>query len=174
MQGFKSVHPKDIQESAISLLSDTWMLVTAGQIANEGEKSWNTMTASWGGLGYLWNTPVAFVFVRKERFTYEFTEKNDSMTLSFFENDYKKALSFCGTKSGRDYDKAKETGLTPIKTENNSVAFNEARIILECKKVYVDMIKESFFLDKAILDKWYKEEGLHQVYICEITKAWIK
>ncbi len=173
MQGFKSVSPKDIQESAIKLLSDTWMLVTAGTIEGK-EKPWNTMTASWGGLGYLWNKSVAFVFVRKERYTYEFCEKNEVMTLSFFPQEYKKALSFCGTKSGRDYDKAKETGLNPIETENKSVAFEQANIILECKKLYIDMLNDENFLDDNIKDKWYKDEGLHRVYICEITNAWVK
>ncbi len=173
MNGFTEIKAKDLDENAIKLVGDTWMLVTAGSL-NDGEaKPWNTMTASWGGLGYLWNKPVAFVFVRKERYTFDFTEKNDTMTLSFFNDDYKKVLSFCGTKSGREYDKAKETGLTPIETESKSVAFEQAKIVLECKKLYADMLKEDSFLDKTALDKWYKEEGMHRVYICEITKAWI-
>ncbi len=172
MQGFTSIDPKDIQESAIKLIGDTWMLVTAGTLEGK-EKPWNTMTASWGGLGYLWNKPVAFVFVRKERYTYEFTENNDSFTLSFFNDDYKKALSFCGTKSGRDYDKAKETGLTPIQTENGSVSFAQSRIVLECKKLYNDMLNQDSFNAFEEVEKWYKDEGLHRMYICEITKAWI-
>ncbi len=172
MKGFKEIQPKDIQDNAIKLLSDSWMLVTAGTIGEESQKTWNTMTASWGGIGYLWNKPVAYVFVRKERFTYDFTEKNDTMTLSFFNEEYKKALSFCGTKSGREYDKAKETGLTPVQTENNSVAFEQASLVLECKKLYSDMLNEKSFLNFANESKWYDKEGMHRLYICEITKAW--
>ncbi len=174
MNGFTAIEPKNITENNIKMIGDKWMLVTAGSVSSAEEKTWNTMTASWGGLGYLWNKPVAFVFVRTERYTYEFTEQNDTMTLSFFENEYKKALTFCGTKSGRECDKAKETGLTPIQTENGSVAFEQASTILECKKLYIDMLGEKGFLDPSILDKWYKEEGMHRLYICEITKAWVK
>ncbi len=174
MNGFTAIDPKELQENAIKAMCDKWMLVTAGTIDSNSEKPWNTMTASWGGLGYLWNKPVAFVFVRTERFTFNFTEQNENMTLSFFGEEYKKALNFCGTKSGREYDKAKETGLTPILCENTSVAFEQANIVLECKKLYKTMLNEDSFLDKTILDKWYSQEGMHQVYICEITKAWIK
>ncbi len=174
MKGFTSINPKDIQENAIKLIGDKWMLVTAGTLSSNNTTSWNTMTASWGGLGYLWNKCVAFVFVRKERYTYEFTEKEQTMTLSFFSDEYKKALAFCGSKSGRDCNKAEETGLKPIATDNNSVAFEQANLVLECKKLYIDMLKEESFLDTESLDKWYKDEGMHRVYICEITQAWVK
>ncbi len=174
MTGFSEIKPKDIQKNAISLIGDDWMLVSAGTFTEGDNTTWNTMTASWGGLGFLWNKCVAYVFVRKERHTYDFTEKNNTMTLSFFDSSFKKALQFCGTTSGRDLDKAKETGLKPFQCENNSVAFEQASLILECKKLYSDMLKENCFIDFATEGKHYTKDGLHRVYICEITKAWVK
>ena len=74
------------------------------------------MTASWGGIGWLWNKTVAFVFIRPERYTYEFVEKNDYLTLSFLGEENKKIHAVCGSKSGRNIDKVKETGLKPVFT----------------------------------------------------------
>ena len=75
------------------------MLVTAGT-----KEKFNTMTASWGGIGWLWNKPVAFVFIRPERYTYEFVEKNDYLTLSFLGEENKKIHAVCGSKSGRNIE----------------------------------------------------------------------
>ena len=98
-------------------LSKDWALVSAGT----PEKS-NTMTVSWGMLGELWGKDVVTVFVRPQRYTYEFMEKYDNFTLSFFGSEYRRALSFCGSKSGRDFDKAEECGLTAFET-GESVAY---------------------------------------------------
>ena len=85
-------------------------LLTAGEKGN-----YNTMTVSWGMLGELWGKDMVTVFVRPQRYTYEFMEKYDNFTLSFFGSEYRRALSFCGSKSGRDFDKA-EAGRQPLPT----------------------------------------------------------
>ena len=79
----------------VERIAKEWMLVTAGT-ADE----WNTMTASWGGVGWLWNRPVAFVFVRPERYTHEFIERHEHLTLSFLSPDERDVLSFCGLQNG--------------------------------------------------------------------------
>lgn len=162
----KRIKPEEITDNVIKLIGKDWMLVTAGRPGD-----YNTMTASWGGAGFLWNKPVVFVFVRPERHTYGFMEREDVFTLSFFSEKYRKALSLCGTKSGRDTDKAAETGLTPVETSNGSVAFSQARLVLECRKLYVSDLKAEKFLDRTILDKCYDSAhgGLHRVYVAEIT-----
>lgn len=58
------------KEDAFQLIGQEWMLITAGDSA-----SYNTMTASWGGIGWLWNKPVAFIFVRPERYTHDSSRK---------------------------------------------------------------------------------------------------
>lgn len=174
MQGFKSIEPKLIKENAIELIGDKWMLVSAGTLNDKDNKTWNTMTASWGGMGHLWNKAVAFVFVRPQRFTYDFIEANETMTLTFFDEKYRKDLQFCGAKSGRDFDKAKETGLTPVSVDCGSVAFDEAYLVLECKKLYGEMLKEEGFLATDVMTKNYPAKDFHRMYVCEITKAWVK
>ncbi|MFI3257937.1 MAG: flavin reductase [Spirochaetales bacterium] len=176
MQGFTQIAPKLINENAVKLIGDDWALVTAGVLpeCEQDGKTWNTMTASWGGLGFLWNEPVAFVFVRPQRFTYEFTEKHETMTLSFFSEEYRKALQFCGIKSGRDFDKAKETGLTPIKTQCGCVAFAESSLILETQKLYTQMLSQESFLNADIIGSHYLKKDFHRMYVCKITSAWIK
>ena len=121
------------QENAFELIGKEWMLVTGGTKDN-----FNMMTASWGGIGWLWNKPVAFIFIRPERYTYPLIEKNDHLTLSFLGHDeaMRKVYNFCGSKSGRDFDKVKETGLTPIETEHGAITYEEARLTIEGRKMF--------------------------------------
>ena len=86
------------KEDAFKLIGGDWMLVCAGK-----KGRFNMMTASWGGIGWLWNRPVAFVFIRPERYTHEFVEAEERLSLSFFTEAWRDALKFCGSKSGRDF-----------------------------------------------------------------------
>ena len=96
---FKEIEIRQLDRNPVKMFADDWALLTAGE-----EGNYNTMTVSWGAIGELWGEPVAIVFVRPSRYTYEFTEKYDSFTLSFFDGGYKKELGFCGSKSGRERD----------------------------------------------------------------------
>ena len=163
----KEIKATEIKENVISLIGKDWALITAGD-----EKGYNTMTASWGGMGELWNRDVCFIFVRPQRYTYEFLEKNELFTLSFYPEEYKKALSFCGTKSGRDYDKAKETGLVPLFTDGTTT-FEQAKLTVVCKKIaYQDMSPDGF-IDKTIEGN-YTAKDYHRIYVGEILKVYEK
>ena len=164
----KQISIKELKESAVSLFDDRWALITAG-----GPESWNTMTASWGALGELWNKDVCFCFIRPQRYTYEFTEREEYFTVSFFGQQHKKALAFCGRNSGRDVDKAKETGLTPVAAEN-SVSFEEAEIVLICKKLAFQDIDPEGFIDPSIDSTCYPAKDYHRMYIGEIVKCLVK
>lgn len=160
------------KEDAFQLIGKEWMLITAGD-----STSYNTMTASWGGLGWLWNKPVAFIFVRPERYTHDFIEKNDRLSLSFFSEDYKPALQICGTKSGRDGDKVKEAGLSPKSLESGVMTFDEARMVLDCKKLFKTEMTEAAFMDKELYARWYHDQpggGLHTIYVVEIENVYAK
>ena len=143
---YQKIRPEDLHDNPFSLIGKDWMLITAGT-----KDSWNTMTASWGGLGVLWNRNVCFCFVRYTRHTWSFMEKSHRFTLSFFEEKYRPALNFCGSHSGRDCDKAKETGLHPVATETGNIYFSEARLVLECEKIYFSDILPANFLDGDIV-----------------------
>lgn len=99
------------------------MLVTAGN-----KDAFNTMTANWGGIGFLWNKPVVYVFIRPERYTFGFMEKSDYFTLSFLGEENKSIHKICGSKSGREVDKIKETGLKPMITDKGNVLFRTRKV----------------------------------------------
>jgi flavin reductase (DIM6/NTAB) family NADH-FMN oxidoreductase RutF len=168
MTDFAEILPQQLDENVFKLIGTDWMLITAG-----GMDSSNTMTASWGGLGVLWNKNVCFCVIRPQRYTYEFMEKSQYFTLSFFDSDYRKALELCGTKSGRDIDKYKETGLTPVRSGCGTVYFQEARIVLECRKMYFQDIDPANFVDRTIEDN-YPGNDYHRMYIGEIVKCMVK
>jgi flavin reductase (DIM6/NTAB) family NADH-FMN oxidoreductase RutF len=164
---FIEIKPSELNENAIKLIGSDWMLITAGDM-----KHYNTMTANWGSMGYLWHKPVIFIFIRPQRYTYEFVEQNDYFTCSFFEEKYRDILSFCGTYSGRDCDKSDETGITPIRT-NNSIGFKQASIIIECRKIYIQDLQPSGFID-PIIKSHYPDNDYHRMYIGEITSVKVK
>lgn len=168
--GYKQIKPSKVEGNLIDLIASDWMLVTAGN-----SPKFNTMTASWGGVGHLWNKAVAFVFVRPERYTFQFMESSEGFTLSFYDEAYRDALNICGTKSGRDCDKVAEAGLTAHFTESGYPVFTEARLIMECRKLFATMLEKEDFIDTGLLKAHYTiKGGLHKLYIAEIKKVWLK
>ena len=166
MKGFAEIKPTEL-ENAIKLIGTDWMLITAAD-----KEKVNTMTASWGCLGVLWNKNVCVAFVRPQRYTYEFIEKADTVSFSFFDEEYRDALKYCGSHSGRDFDKFKETGFE-YEFDGETPVIKQARVILECRKLYADDLKkDKFILDTPLVN--YKNDDYHRFYICEIEKALIK
>ena len=141
------------------------MLVTAA----DGEK-FNTMTASWGFAGFMWRKPVVNIVIRPQRYTREFLDSNEYFTLSFY-GENKSIHSVCGSKSGREVNKVKECGLTPI-FDNNSVYFDEARLVIVCKKMYVQQMSEDCVIDESIKQNYNND--YHISYIGEITDILVK
>ena len=159
---FEKIDPKALDQNVFSLIGDQWMLITAGT-----KDQCNTMTASWGGLGVLWGKPVATVYIRPQRYTLEFVEREDTFTLCFFGEQYRKALALCGSKSGRDVDKVKECGFT-VATAEGAPYFEEADLVLVCKKAYWQDMDPTHFLDGEIDGKWYPQKDYHRIFIGEI------
>ena len=163
----KEINVRDIKESPVELIADGWGLVTAGN-----EETFNTMTVSWGALGEIWGKDAAFIFVRPQRYTYEFLEKEDIFTLSFYGAEYKDALRLCGSKSGRDIDKAAACGLTPVFTDGG-VTFEQAKYTVVCRKMASQFIDPAGFEDAAI-ESNYAKKDYHKIYIGEILKVYCK
>jgi flavin reductase (DIM6/NTAB) family NADH-FMN oxidoreductase RutF len=162
---FRTIEPKTIKDNLIKCIADEWMLLAAGN-----EDDYNMMTASWGFMGEMWGEDTAIAMIRPQRYTMEFVDKKDYYALSFY-GDNKAIHKICGSKSGRDCDKTALTGLTPVYSDN-SVYFDEARVVLICKKQYVDRMKEECFIDKEPL-KWYNGD-YHYMIIGKIEKVLIK
>lgn len=168
----KKISIESLNDNFIQTIGKEWMLVASGS-----KEDFNVMTASWGCVGWLWNRPIAVVFVRPERFTHDFIEKNKYVTLSFLgkEPEMRAIYNFCGSKSGREYDKVKETGLIPLETEYGCVAFEQARLTLECEKLYKDNFKSECFLNAEIKDWYDNMKGeYHDVYFMEIKNVYVK
>ena len=161
---FVEIAPAQIAENVFTTISKDWMLITAGSL-----DSFNTMTASWGAWGHLWERDVCFCFVRPQRHTFGFMEAASHFTLSFFAEAYRSALDFCGSRSGRDVDKAAATGLTPVAGSTGAVYFGEARLVLECRKLYAQNITPASFLDPAIPAEIYSKADYHRMYVGEIV-----
>ncbi|WP_191397844.1 flavin reductase family protein [Flavonifractor sp. An306] len=159
---FERIDPKSLDQNVFSMIGDQWMLLTAGT-----REKCNTMTASWGGLGVLWGKPVATVYIRPQRYTLEFVEREEWFTLAFFGEEYRKALALCGSKSGRDIDKVKECGFT-VETADGAPYFAQADLVLVCRKAYWQDMDPTHFLDGEIDGKWYPEKDYHRIFIGEI------
>lgn len=165
---FYPIKPEGIEDNLFQLIGTDWMLICSGK-----PEHYNMMTASWGCAGILWRKHIAVVFVRPQRHTFLFLEENARFTLNFFDEDHRDVLNLCGTKSGRDIDKMNLPELTPRETPSGSIVFEQARLILECRKIYYDDIKPEFFLSFDV-EKIYPQKDFHRFYIGEITKVWKK
>ncbi len=168
MSEWKEINIEDLDKSACRLIGKDWMLVTA---AKDGKA--NTMTASWGGLGVMWGKNVAYIVIRPQRFTKEFIDCSDRLSLTFYGNDKKEMLSYLGTVSGRDEDKISKAGLT-VKFDGETPYFEEAEMVLEVKKLYAQEFSPECMLDSEIDEKWYAAKDYHTMYICEIEKVMVK
>lgn len=166
---FKKIDISELSFNPFGKIGKEWMLLTGGSMEN-----FNTMTASWGQLGVLWNKNVLTCYIRPSRYTYEYIEKGENFTASFFGEEYRQALSFCGSHSGRDCDKVGETGLTPVETDG-CVSFGEADLVLVCRKIYsYDMEKSGFLTNDGIPEQVYGKEPYHRAYIAEITAVYVR
>ena len=162
---FEKIDPKSLDQNVFSMIGDQWMLITAGT----GEAC-NTMTASWGGLGVLWNAPVATCYVRPQRYTKEFLDREEYFTLSFFGEAYRKALSVCGSKSGRDVDKVKECGFTVKTAECGAPYFEEAELVIVCRKRFAQDFDPAN-IPGDVKEKQYPNADYHTMYIGEIVEV---
>ncbi|MBP3561695.1 MAG: flavin reductase family protein [Treponema sp.] len=160
----KQIEINEFSENPFKLIGSDWMLITA----KKGEKT-NLMTASWGGVGILWNKPVATIYVRPQRYTKEFIDNEEYFSLCVLPEEYRQILNYCGTKSGRDEDKIAETKLTIDESEKAPI-FKESRLVLICKKLYAQDLTEQSFIDKSLVEKNYQAKDFHTMYIAEIEK----
>ena len=164
MHAFQPFSLEQLEINPFTKIGKQWALVTAGN-----KSKCNTMTVSWGGLGVMWGKNVAFIFIRDSRYTKEFIDKGDLLSISFLGESYREALNFCGSKSGRDVDKFTQAGLTPA-FRHGIPYVDEAEHVLLCRKMAAVPIAAEAFTDKEIEDRWYKDGDMHTMYVCEIIE----
>jgi len=163
---YNEIRPESIEGNPFDMIGRRWFLITAGSMSD-----YNTMTGGWGALGYLWGKNVAFAYVRPVRHTFRFTEENPLFTLSFFPESEKAALQYCGSHSGRDVDKASQTGLEPFEPEPGTVSFTQSNLVLVCRKLYAHFLTPGDFIDQSVNRECYPQPDHHRVYIGAIEKV---
>lgn len=155
----------ELRLNAHAIWGGQGLLLTSGDLA---AGKFNCMTIGWGSIGVMWNRPFIQVVVRPTRYTDEFMQAYADFTVCAFPETYSKALQLLGTKSGRDGDKIAQAGLTPCAgTVAAAPAFAEANLVLECRKMYADVIRPESFIDPAI-DRNYSLKDYHRVYFGEV------
>ena len=166
---FHKIEIRSLSDNVFKSIGDDWMLITAGT-----SNHFNMMTASWGTMGILWNKPISICFIRPQRYTYQFAEKYDYFTLSFFEEKYRKILQVCGSRSGRDIDKVEAAGLNPYETELGNIYYSQSRLFFECRKLYFGDLKQENFIIPDIASHNYPTGDYHRFYIGEIVNCYKK
>lgn len=168
MTELKHIRPEELRENPFKLIGKDWMLVTA-----EKDGKTNTMTASWGGVGVMWNKNVTFTAIRPQRYTKEFVDGADTFSLSFYDEQYREELSYLGKVSGRDEDKIAKAGLTLLH-EQGTPYFAEAKMTILCRKIFAQPYLPQSFIDTEVMEKNYPQKDYHTLYISEILDILVR
>ncbi len=172
---FKKVEPTELTDNVFKLVGQDYTVITAGT-----DSAFNSMTASWGGWGQLFEVPVTWCFLNASRYTLEFIKKEQTYTMTYFPEQFKEQVIAFGSKSGRNSDKMKETTLTHVKTPSNNITYKEAKLVIECKLVEItETNPKDFYSDKG---KDFVEKGMkdgngkeyHKLVFGDITNVWVR
>lgn len=166
--GFKTVLPYELKENVFDFIKKGCPL-----LSSECDGKLNTMTVNWGQMGYLWNKCVTTVYVRPQRYTFPIIDSSDTYSLCFMGDGYTKQVAYCGKVSGRDEDKIANCGFT-IAYRDGVPYFEEAELVLICRKCYSSWLDESGFVDKSIVENCYSQKDFHKMFIGEITEMLVR
>lgn len=164
---FEKVEFKDVQNYCYDKLGKEGALLLVGDANNH-----NNMTIGWATFGILWSKPVAISYVKPTRYTFNYSNNFDTFSICYFENT-KETLKICGTKSGKDINKDEVCSLN-IADLDGVLGYEEASLIITCKKIYQDDLKEECFFDKTIVEKRYLDKKIHRFYVGEVLGVYKK
>ena len=169
---FAEVAPAEFDQNIFKLVNQDYTVITAGTIPAH-----NSMIASWGGYGILFNKPASWCFLRANRYTLTKMRETQTYTLCYFPEAYKPEIMPFGTSSGRDSNKMEQTTLTPVSTPDGLPAWKEAAVIFECTLSAVTTIdKNDFYTEEG---QTFVQEGFddakdwHKFVFGEITHLWV-
>jgi flavin reductase (DIM6/NTAB) family NADH-FMN oxidoreductase RutF len=134
----------------------------------------NTMTIGWATIGRIWNKPVLMVAVRYSRHTYKLLNSSKEFTVSIpKEGSMSEELKFCGTKSGRDFNKFNECDIKTEKAKKvNTLILSDCQYHLECKVIYQQAM-EPETLENESIDRFYKSNNdYHVLFYGEILDCY--
>ena len=165
MNELREINTNDFSCNPFNMIGKDWMLITA-----ENNNKVNTMTASWGGMGVLWEYDVVYIFIRNSRFTKEFIDASPNFSLTFYDTDkYHKTMGYLGSVSGRTEDKIAKSELTLLE-EDGIPYFAEANTVILCEKLSRQKISPEGMLNDELLPKYYADHDYHEMYIGKILK----
>ena len=105
------------------------VLVSVG----ENEQEWNIFTVAWTGT-VCTNPPMCYISVRPERHSYGILKRTGEFVINLTTQRLARAADWCGVRSGRDYNKFAEMGLTPVAaTQVKAPVIEESPISIECR-----------------------------------------
>ena len=162
---FISIRADEIQGNLIKRIRDQWMLICSGSAGKA-----NSMIGSWGFMGEMWGRDTAVCTIRPQRYTYEIIEKNATYALCFLPSAYRSVLNTFGSKSGRDINKVEGGPLTPA-YKHGTLYYEEAELVLFCKKLYAQDLREELFLELSIAETYYEKKDFHRFYYGEILEV---
>lgn len=165
MHNFQPCPIEMLECNPFTKIGKEWALVTAGTKENA-----NTMTISWGGMGVLWGKNVVYVFIRDSRYTKEFLDQGEFFSLTFLAEEYRNALSYCGSHSGRNENKITNAGLT-VSSKHSIPYIDEGNLVLLCEKMSATRIDKDSFIAPDLADKWYVDGDMHTMYIAEVIEV---
>jgi flavin reductase (DIM6/NTAB) family NADH-FMN oxidoreductase RutF len=170
---FAAIQPAELTDNVFKLVGQDYTVITAGT-----EQDFNSMTASYGGWGQLFELPSTWCFLRANRYTLEYMKREKTYTMTYFADDYREQVLYYGSKSGRDSDKMKNNPLTYIKTPSGNISYREARLIIECKLMEITTVHpDDFYMEKDrkfVEDAYREAEDYHKIVFGEITGVWVK
>lgn len=162
---YKKINPNEFELKPFKEIGKDWILISAKK-----EDQVNTMTASWAGIGLLWEKNVVTVYLRPQRYTKEFIDGSDYFTITMFDG-HKKELAVLGSKSGRDGDKISEVGFD-IEYVDEQPTFKQGKCVIICKKLYCGKIHEENFINVDFIDKVYPNKDFHYIYVGEVVSIY--
>ncbi len=123
------------------------VLVTCGDTPEE----WNMITVAWTGT-ICTDPAMCYISVRPERASYPVIERTMEFTINLTTEEMARATDWAGVRSGRDYDKWKETGLTPIPGEKvKSPTIEESPLSIECRVKRIERLgSHSMFIAEVL------------------------
>lgn len=163
--GWRNIEPSEVEDNFVKLLHENMGLLTVGAPGQT-----NSMTIGWGTFGTLWSVPVFNVYVSEDRYTHGLMETSDTYTVSFLSREHRDDVIYLGTHSGRDGDKISQTSLTLKYTESGTPYFEEAFLIIECRKQYGAPFDSSRLgeIPSGFYDKTHV--GIHSAYVGQIMQ----
>lgn len=149
-------------------------LAAKGCFLVTGDKKPNIMTIGWGQVGIMWQKPVFVVPVRLSRYSHQLMEEVGEFTVCVPSDTscMSSELAVCGSKSGRDMDKAKELGLTLVPSKKVKVPnIEQCSMVYECVVRYkLEMTQAN--LDEGYVNRWYPDANYHTLYFGEIVDSY--